>query len=125
MATPAAHSFVVYQGQTWSDTITVKEPNGAVTNLTGFEARMHVREAVESTFSVLELTQANGRLTIPAPLTGKVVILVSAADMALLPLGFSEQVWEYDLEIYRTLPAPEYVQKILRGYIFITPEITR
>jgi hypothetical protein len=125
MATPASHTFSVYQGQTWADTITIREPDGTATNLTGYGARMHIREDVSSTTTILELTTTNGRLVIAAPLTGQVAILVSAADMAALSLNYETQVWQYDLEIYRTSPSPEYVQKVLQGWVIINPEVTR
>lgn len=125
MPSPASYSFTVYQGQTWEETLIVNNPDGSPTDLTGFKARMQVREELSSADVVLELDEDSDRLVISDPVNGTITLLVDAADMADLPLAFEPQSWVYDLEIYRETPAPEYVQRILQGSVIAYPEVTR
>lgn len=125
MASPAIHAFTVYQGQTWEEQLIVQNPDGTPTDLTGFKARMHVREEISSPDTILELGDADGTLVVTDAAAGEITLLVSAAATAALPLNFEPQSWVYDLEIYRESPAPEYVQRILQGFVHAVPEVTR
>lgn len=125
MAAPATHTFSVYQGQTWEETLVVNNPDGTPMNLTGFAARMHIRAEIGDAATIMELGLANERLLVSDAAAGELTLLVSAADTAALPLNFEPQTWVYDVEIYRASPAPEYVQRILQGSINASPEVTR
>lgn len=126
MAAPARYTFRVYQGQTWEETITVNNPDTTTPmDLTGYTARMHVRGELADAATLLELDEDNGRLLVSDPSNGELTILVSAADMAELPLFFDIQVWVYDLEIVRASPSPEYVQRVMEGGVVAYPEVTR
>lgn len=127
MAAPARYTFRVYQGQTWEEPLLLKNADGTAMNLTGYEARMHVREDIADAATVLELNGGNSRLVVTAAAAGEITISVSAGDMAELPLAFDTQTWVYDLEIF--LPAvgldPEKVYRVLEGSIIAYPEVTR
>lgn len=125
MPSPASYAFKVYQGQTWEETLTVNNPDGTPTDLTGYKARMQIRADISDDEVIMELDDDNDRLTISSPLDGEITLLVDAADMAALPLSFEVQSWVYDLEIYRETPPPEYVQRILQGSVIAFPEVTR
>lgn len=125
MSSPATYGFTVYQGQTWEETLTVNNPDGTPTDLTGYKARMQVRADISDDDVILELDDTNGRLEITDPTAGEITLLVSAEDMAELPLAFETQAWVYDIEIYRESPPPEYVQRILQGSVVAFPEVTR
>ena len=86
---------------------------------------MQVRESVDSAAVLLDLSSANGRLSITLPLAGTLQILVSAEDTAALPLGFETQTYVYDVEVFRPTPLPEYVRKVLKGKLKCYPEVTR
>lgn len=122
MAQPATYTLQAYQGQTWDDSIVVNQADGTAANLTGYTARMHIRDEYSSSTTVLELTAANGRLTIPTPANGTIVFNVSAADMAAIDLDHEPRSFVYDLEIYT---GDGYVQRILQGVVIIWPEVTR
>lgn len=125
MAAPANYTFSVYQGQTWEEQLLVQNPDGTPTDLTGYKARMHVREEISSPDTIIELGDADSTLVVTDAAAGEITLLVSAADTAALPLNFEVQSWVYDLEIYRETPTPEYVQRILQGSVVAYPEVTR
>jgi hypothetical protein len=122
VAQPANYTLQAYQGQTWDDSIVVNQSDGTPTNLTGYSARMQIREEYSSSTTILELNAANGRLTIPTPANGTIVFNVTAADMAAISLNYEPKAYVYDLEIYT---GAGYVQRILQGVVLIWPEVTR
>lgn len=105
------------QGSNFSRTIDIKLPNGDPFPLTGYTARMHVRREVDSATTLIELTTANGRITINGAL-GRIQLSLTAADTAAMTRG-----GYYDLEIVRT--ATGEVQKVLRGEFRLEKEVTR
>lgn len=122
MGQPANYTLQAYQGQTWDDSIVVNQADGTPTDLTGYSARMQIREEYSSPTAFLELTAGNGRLSIPTPADGTIVFNVTASDMAALDLNYEPKALFYDLEIYT---GAGYVQRILEGIIILWPEITR
>jgi hypothetical protein len=124
---PATKNLELYQGSTWDQIVNVTTDDAGLVpmNLTGFSARMQVRESIDAETVILDLTPANGRIAVTNPATGTIQILVSAADTAALPLGFETQTYVYDLEVFRATPAPEYVRKVMKGKLKCYPEVTR
>ena len=84
-------------------------------NLTGYSARMHVREDVTSDDTVIELTSSSG-ITITAE-TGTLDIVIAASVTKDL-VG----PYVYDLEIES---GAGVVDRLLQGSITISPEVTR
>lgn len=127
MSKPAKRNLELYQGSTWEQVVLVTtDADGLVPmDLTGFQARMQVREEIGSADVVLDLTPANGRIAVVNPAQGAIQILVSAADTAALPLDFEQKTFVYDIEVFRPTPAPEYVRKVLVGKLKCYPEVTR
>lgn len=126
MSSPKKQNFKVYQGSTWEYRLVLtNEATNTPFDLTGFEARMQLREEISSTESVLDLTTANSRLIVSNALAGELRLLVSAADTALLPLGGEKKTYVYDIEVFRPLPAPEYVRRVFEGKVECFPEVTR
>lgn len=122
MASPAVYTFQIYQGQTWRNTLRLKDAAGDPIDLTDYTARMQIRETVESATFVLELTTENGRLTIDE-LAGEIAVLVDADDTSAieLPLGEPGQ-WVYDLEI---IDSSDVVTRVLQGAVVMHAEVTR
>ena len=126
MSSPQKQNFKVYQGATWEHRLLLTNaPAGTPLDLTGFQARMQMREEIGSSTSVMDLTSANGRLVITNPTEGEIRILVSAADTALLPLDGEKKTYVYDIEVFRPLPAPEFVRRVFEGKVDCFPEVTR
>lgn len=112
------YNIVADQGATFSRTITWKDSAKKIINITGYTARMHVRDKVESSTTVLELTTENSRISITGA-SGTVTMTISAADMAEVPEG----KYVYDLEI--VAPITGVVNRLIQGNFVVRPEVTR
>lgn len=118
----ARYDIYVNQGATYSLSIVLKFANGNYVNLTGFSARgqirkLHRSDAITATFTC----------TIPVPLEGSVLIYLSDSDTANIPTGETlddpRSRYVYDVEIENTITGE--VRRILEGYCFVSPEVTR
>ena len=112
------------KGATFRRVITWGDENESPINLTGFSARMQVREAFTSSTTVASLTNANGKITLGGA-TGQVTIQLTASDTAALPVSttFGDAwVGVYDLEL--VAPSGD-VTRLLEGQFVVTPEVTR
>lgn len=118
---PAAKlNLAIEQGATWRHTLALKAGAGAqapALDLTGYTARMQVRTELAAQDVLLELTGANGRITI-TPLDGRIDITVSATDTAALE--FERAM--YDLEIES---AGGEVTRVLAGMVTLSRQVTR
>jgi hypothetical protein len=115
---PAKHNFFVYRGATFSEQIEWKDENGVAIDLTGFTARMHMRDTLEATTPFLTLTTENGGITLGGA-AGTVDLLASAAATSAIsaPSGV------YDLELVAGDGVT--VTRLLEGLVTISPEVTR
>jgi len=86
-------------------------------NLTGFTARMQIRETVESTTILHTMTTENGGITLGGT-AGTIALLISATDTAALT--FDAGV--YDLEI---ISAGGVVTEVMAGAVLLGDEVTR
>jgi len=94
MTAPAKLKLTIYQGATFRKRLTWKGPLPAQTpiDLTGCTARMQVRPEVESSTVLLELTTANGGITLGG-VAGTIELFVSDDDSA----AFTWQSGSWDL----------------------------
>jgi hypothetical protein len=107
----------IEQGSTFSYTLTLTDNVGAPLDLTGYTARMQIRQAVQAPNALISLTTENGRISI-TPLTG--VIELSIEAEATATLNFQNGV--YDLEIES---AGGIVTRIVQGAVTLSREVTR
>lgn len=107
----------IEKGATYEHTIYWKDKLKQPINLTGVTARMQIRESVESSVVILELSTTNGKLII-TPLLGKIDFLIDSTTTSNL-IG-SEGV--YDLEL--TLVNGK-IKRLIEGGIVFSPEVTR
>jgi len=105
------------QGATFQKAISWNDSANNPYNLTGYSARMQVRPTAESTTVILELTTANGRITVGST-EYNVNLLVSAA----ITDGLTPGLYVYDLEIVS--PAG-VVDRILEGNFKVKIGVTR
>lgn len=112
----APYHFSMEQGSTFRRTITYKDSNGSAIDLSGYTARMQLRRNIEDASPLIELTDANGRITLGG-VAGTVVLTISAADTASL----SPVEGVYDLE----LVTGDTVEKLIAGTFTIQREVTR
>lgn len=86
-------------------------------NLTGFTAKMQIREKLDSTTVIEELTTENGKLIV-TPLTSQIQILIPAANTELYT--FATAV--YSLEL---ISSGNIVTPLCNGTITLVKEVTR
>lgn len=118
MAKPFKHNITIIQGGTLRDVTTWKAGSPAVpVDLTGCTARMQVRQKVDGTDVLLNLTTENGGIILGG-IAGTVTVYLSATATAAL-------AWKsgvYDLEI-------EFgngdVRRLLSGSVSVSLEVTR
>ena len=107
----------INQGATYQLTVTWKDSAGTAINLTGYTARMQVRETYSSASTIVSLTDGSG-ITLGGA-AGTIAILISATTTAALTAPFSGV---YDLEL---VSAGGVVTRLLQGAATVTPEVTR
>jgi len=107
------------QGATFTWPITYLNSDESPVVLTGYTAKMQVRQTAEASGSaIVNLTTENGGITITGPL-GLITVIISEAQTAALPAPF-EGV--YDLLVYSTAGV---VEKLLYGPAKVVPVVTR
>lgn len=113
--TPGRFNFVCPQGATFKPILIYKVDNSPV-NLTGYTARMQVRESHTSDELIVSLTTDSG-ITVGGS-NGEIEITISASDTS----NFTPGDHVYDLEI---ISAGGEVYRLLEGRFNVTPEVTR
>lgn len=124
MQAPAKLDLTMYQGASWDYTLTWTTTAGTVkspVNLTGYTARMQVRETQASTATILSLTSGSG-ITLGGT-AGTIYLEASASTTAGVPASNSPQdQYAYDLEL---VSGAGYVTRLVEGNFFVDPEVTR
>lgn len=115
--TAGTYNFTLEQGTTFRRDFIYKDANGAIVNLTGYSARMQIRQFKESEDKLIEATSANGKLAIVGA-QGKVSLTLSPADTN--NVKFSQGV--YDLEIESS---GGEVTRLLQGVVTFDKQVTR
>ena len=115
--TAGNYYLTVEQGATLSLVITYKDSSCSAINLSGFTARMQLRDEIESSSTVLSLTTENGRIALGGA-NGTVTLTVAATDTANLTAGDGV----YDLEL---VSGGGVVTRLIEGAYSIVREVTR
>ena len=109
-----------FQGATFDYTLTWTT-GGTAVNLTGYNARMQVRETYDSTTPVLSLTAGTG-ITIGGT-AGTIGITAHATATAGIPAQPpGPQQYVYDLEL---VSGSGEVTRLVEGRMLVYPEVTR
>lgn len=111
---PLVHNFVCPQGATFNEAVLCSE-NGTPFNLTGYTAKMQVRETYQTTHVAKELTHTAG-LTLGGT-AGTIIINISSTDTAAL----TPKKYVYDLLI----TTGTTVIRVIEGEFIVTPGVTR
>jgi len=114
--TPGLVNFVCPQGSTFKRTLTYTLDNAPI-DLSGYSARLQVREAYYSTEPILSIASSGSGIYIGGS-AGTIDILISDSQTSQLPAG----THVYDLEIIS--PSLE-VNRLIEGNWTVTPEVTR
>lgn len=134
---PTRQDFTVYQGQTWSYVYTKRDDAGDPVDLTGYTARMTVKDAYngisQAKFSTgadadggtIALGGAAGTITLSMTATqaGALASEISVASILLTSLDLSKpsKTYLYDLEL---VSGAGVVTRELEGRFIVRREIT-
>lgn len=113
---PGKYNIVCPQGSTLDQQLTYSIDDVDV-NLTGYSARMQVREKHTSTSTVLNLTNTNGGIVLGG-VAGTINIVVTASQSS----GLAAKEYVYDLEL---VSSGSVVTRLIEGKFIVTPEVTR
>ena len=117
MAVTTRVDLYVPQGSTYIHTFEYVASDGSAIDLTGYTARMQIRETVDATTTIYEATSAGGEIT-TTPLEGKVVLTIDATDTSAFT--FSTAVYDLELEATDTT-----VIRLVKGKVKLDKEVTR
>lgn len=112
------HNFIMEQGSEFNRTILWKNSAGAINDLTGYTARMTIREQVGDGSAIDSLTSAGGEIVLGGT-AGTIQLLLTSTVTAAF--DFDRAV--YDLEL---LPGGTEAEafKLLKGHIYFQKEVT-
>ena len=121
------YSFIIEQGATTNLNIQWTDASGSAIDLTGYQARMQIRPAIESSEVYISLSSSlqpdgtglnlSGSCDCNPPESGSVGIYISAYSSSLL--NFNEAY--YDLEMVNGIE----VTRLLEGKIKLSKNVTR
>lgn len=118
MQTPGVLNMDCYQGANFDYTLTWKSAGVAV-NLTGYTARMQVRESYDAGSAIMSLTSGTGIAL--GGTAGTITITAAATATAALD-GTPNKQHIYDLEL---VSGAGVVTRLVEGNFTIHPEVTR
>lgn len=115
---PAKYNMICKQGTTFRRTFTFMDGSAtpAIIDLSGYSARMQVREDFDSTEFIVELTTENSGISIDG-VNGKVSLVIEADVTETFPIGS----YKYDIE----LVIGTEVECPLYGKFKVTAEVTK
>lgn len=112
-----SYNITIEQGTTYGQTLTWRDSNSALVNLTGYTARMQIRTDYTASAPTLSLTTENGRITLGGAL-GTIALSIAATDTASL----AARKYVYDLEL---ISSSLNVTRLIQGTVTVVPEVTR
>jgi hypothetical protein len=123
MSSAGIHNLLCDQGATFRKTLTMFASDGTTAiDLTGFTARMKIKDEVGGTLIKSLTSSSGGGLTIGGSsgqaTNGEIDILISASDTASFSAPLDAV---YDLEIQSNTGI---VDRVLQGKFIINPEVT-
>ena len=112
----AVYNMLIDQGATFSRVLTYKDDAGSAVNLTGYTARMQVRDTYDAAGVALNLTTENGGITL-----GGTAGTITLAAAATATAAIEAKPYVYDLE----LVSGSVVSRLIQGTFNVRPEVTR
>jgi len=119
------YDLTIEQGADFNLPLTLRNYDNTAYNLTGYTGRGQIRRYHRSTSAIVSFT-----VTIPTVgseyTDGKLTVSLTANQTAAIPAGEeitdTRSKYVYDLEI---IDGSGSVKRILDGFVFISPEVTR
>jgi hypothetical protein len=118
MQTPGYLDLNCYQGANFDYTLTW-QTGGTAVNLSGYSARMQVRDSYDAGTAIVSLTAGTG-ITLGGT-AGSIALELSATQTAALD-GTPNSQYIYDLEL---VSGAGYVTRLVEGRFYVYPEVTR
>jgi len=115
---PGKYNLYLYRGATFTRIITWKDKTGTLIDLTGFTARLHMRETVDAATPFLTLTTENGGIALGG-IAGTIALLATATATAAI----TAMEGVYDLELIASDGVT--IMRLIEGMVFVVPEVTR
>ena len=120
------YNLEMWQGATFAMTITVKDANSNVQNLTSYTARMQMRTSYDAAAATVSLTTSNGEISIVGA-EGNLILTLAATRTANIPVDLTngkppKTTYVYDLEL---IDGANNVSKLLYGDVNVYGEVTR
>lgn len=117
----AKENLTIETGITFEKTWIYADNTRTPISLSGYEARMQIRERIDSPTILVDLTSTIEGITLEDALeTGRIDIRIGADDTNLL--DFDRAV--YDLEIYKPADITE-VKRLVQGSVILKGGVTR
>jgi len=113
---PAEHDLYIVRGDTWQQDFIYESPADTPVDLTGYSARLQVRQARFSDSTLLALSSDDGDITLDDE--GNIQLTATAAVTALLDFSTAR----YDLEL---TSAGGIVTTLLEGEVRLIKDVTR
>ena len=107
----------IEQGATFDPVLTWGDENGLPIDLTGYSARMQIRETVDAVAALPDATTVNGQIIL-----GGAAGTVTFAIPATITAAFTFEEAVYDLEVES---AGGHVTRLVEGSVYLSPEVTR
>lgn len=121
MAATAKINLTINKGAKYIKTFVWRDKTKTPISLAGLSARMQIRETLESTTVISELTTVNGKIILePNAETGRIDLLIGATETD----AFTVNNAVYDLELYN-ISDPDDVTRIVEGVVSIVGGVTR
>lgn len=106
---------LIEQGVDFRQDMSVSYPDGTVPDYNNHTARMHIREEIEDTAVIVDLTTENGKIGL---LDNKITLSISNAETSAIMITKGV----FDLELIDNVGQ---VSRLLEGKIRISQEVTR
>jgi len=116
MAKVQRKNLKICQGSTYIHTFAITHEDGTAYDLTGFSARMQIRQTIDAITPELDVTDADPELEV-IEVDSEVKLTLSAAVTAAWT--FTEAV--YDIEVFQG----SFVKRVVKGSIQVDKEVTR
>ncbi len=117
MTIPGDYDLTIYVGATFTRRVVWKDSLGALVNLTGYTARMQIRQSVRNPEILLTLTTENSGITLGGA-AGTIDLLLSNTQTAAI----TARAGVYDLEL---IDNTGVVTRLLQGAVEFSAEVTR
>jgi hypothetical protein len=116
MINPGTYNITAYQGADFDRTFTITQ-GGTALNLTGYTSAMQVREAADSTATLLSLSTGGSGIVLGGT-AGTIAVTITSTQSAAIPSGS----FAYDLEI---TSSGAQVTRLIQGAFTVSGNVTR